>query len=260
MIDLSFARGLAAATIFGCIAFPGFAEQELGQAANDPTASLMSFQLQNFYAPNVHLLPDEEQNTLQFRAAIPWTIGGVNNIFRITTPYATKTPSNAQGFNDTTLFNLAAFDRAWGRWGAGVVAVIPSWEDGLSSRKYGLGPALGFVAQEDWGLWGVFNQNVFSVGGDSDARDLNISTIQPILNVSLGQGWSIGTSEMTIIYDWEADDFVSLPVGVKLSKLVKPGLLPIPTQYQLSYERNLYDNAPIGKDVWGLTVKLLVPK
>lgn len=234
--------------------------QDLGQAANDPTASLMAFQFRNFYTSSFHKLPGETQNSFDLRATIPWEIAGTSNIFRLTTPYVTHSPSGAEGFADSTLFNLTTFDQSWGRWGIGAVALLPSWETGLSTRKYGLGPAVGFTAQANWGLWGLFNQNVFSIGGDSDARDVNLSTFQAILNVPLGNDWSLGASEMTFVYDWDAGEFTSIPLGLKLSKLTKPGRGRIPVQYQLSYEHNFYDDAPGPRDVWGLTVKLLVPK
>lgn len=80
---------LLAHGLFFANVFPSSAQttggQSLDQAANDPTAFLMSLQLQNFYSPNLHN-SDENQNILQFRAAIPFTLGGVNNIARLTLP------------------------------------------------------------------------------------------------------------------------------------------------------------------------------
>ena len=55
---------------------PAAAQQSLDQAASDPTASLMSFQLQGYYTPNLHNA-DGSASLLQFRAAIPFEIGGL---------------------------------------------------------------------------------------------------------------------------------------------------------------------------------------
>ena len=63
--------------------------QSLDQAASDPTASLMSFQLQDFYSYRFHNLPGESANRVQFRAAIPFTLAGTSNIARVTVPYIT---------------------------------------------------------------------------------------------------------------------------------------------------------------------------
>ena len=81
-----------------------------------------------------------------------------NNIARLTLPYSTDTASGDSGFQDITFFNLATFDQPWGRYGAGVVALLPTGSSDLTADKWGLGPALGFVAQPSWGLFGLFNQ------------------------------------------------------------------------------------------------------
>jgi hypothetical protein len=233
------------------------AEQTLDSKASDPTASLMSFQFQNFYSYRLHNDPGT-QNQFQFRSAIPFTLGGVNNIARLTLPYVTSNDVGATGLGDATLFNLAAFDRSWGRFGVGAVALLPTGADGVSAEKWGLGPAFGFVARPGWGLVGLFNQNVFTVAGDDDRPDVNISTLQPILSVPLGNGWSVGTSEMTFVYDWDRSEFVSLPVGVKVAKLSKLGAVPV--QYQMNLERNFYDEGRGPEDTLGLTLKILLPR
>lgn len=232
-------------------------DQSLSSQASDPTASLMSFQFQDFYTPNLHNTEDS-QNIFQFRAAIPFTLGGTNNIARLTLPYVTESASGKTGIGDATLFNLAAFDRGWGRFGIGAVALLPTGATGVSAEKWGLGPAAGFVARPSWGLAGLFNQNILTIAGDDDLPDVNISTLQPILSASLGGGWSLGASDMTFVYDWDRKEFTSLPLGVKASKLTKFSGLPV--QFQLSYERNFYDEGRGPKDTIGVTIKLLVPK
>ncbi len=232
--------------------------QSLSQAASDPTASIMSFQLQEFYTANYHNSPSASGNRLQFRAAIPFTIGNLNNIARITIPYITDSPSGASGFSDMTLFNLVTFNQAWGRWGVGAVALLPTGESGLSAKKWGLGPALGFTARKKKVLWGAFNQNIFTVGGDNSRPDVNVSIIQPIFNYSLSNGWSTGVSEMSISYDWEQNKFTSLPLGIKLAKFTTIGKQKV--QFIGSYERNFYDTGIVPRDLFSFTVKLLVPK
>lgn len=247
------------ATVAAAPAFAQSGGQDLASAANDPTASLMSFQLQDFYVSDFHNQSSATQNTLQFRAAIPFILGSTNNIARLTLPYLTDTPSGQSGLSDATLFNLTVLDQPWGRWGVGAVALLPTGKEGLSAEKWGLGPAVGFMASPAWGLWGIFNQNLLTVAGDDDRQDVNLSTIQPIMNVPMGQGWSAGFSDMTFVYDWDANKFTSLPLGVKLSKLTHPGAGRVPVQYQFSYERNFYDDGVAPRDTVGVTVKFLFP-
>jgi hypothetical protein len=247
-----------------CIAGPDESQsvdpqgQDLSQAASDPTASIMSFQLQNLYSPSYHNAPGADGNVVQFRAAIPFALGNTNNIARLTVPYITDSPSGANGFSDATLFNLTTFDQPWGRWGAGIVALLPTGKDGLSAEKWGLGPAAGFTVADNKLLWGLFNQNIFTVAGKDSRPDVNVSIVQPIFNYSLANGWSVGTSEMSVTYDWDKSEFISLPLGFKVAKLTKIGSQRV--QFIGSYEMNFYDTGVTKEETVQFTVKLLVPK
>ncbi len=247
-------------SLWGLAAVPALAQEDRGQsleqAANDPTASLMAFQLQDFYSPNVHN-SDGTANVVQFRAAVPFKAFGYDNIARLTMPYVTDGASGATGLSDTTIFNLTAFNRDWGRFGIGLVGLIPTGEPGVGAGRWAIGPAAGFAARSPTLLWGLFNQNLFSVAEQFDGQDVNISTLQPLLNYSLAEGWSVGVSEMTFVYDWDRSEFTSLPLGAKVSKLVKLGGTPV--QFQASYEHNFYDEGLGPEDTVGLTIKVLLP-
>ena len=218
-----------------------FAQENLGSAANDPTAAITSFMFQDYYTYNFHNDSDATANLLQFRSAIPFSTGDLNHILRITIPYQTETPGGGGG---------------WGRFGIGAVALLPTGSSGLSAEKWGLGPAAGFVANESWGIWGLFNQNIFTVGGDSSRPDVNISIVQPVFNYQLGNGWSVGPSEMLVTYDWENGDWASLPLGIGVNKLVPIG--GNPWQFTLSYEHNFQDDGVRPADTLNFTAKLLV--
>lgn len=232
--------------------------QSLDQAASDPTASLMNVQLQNLYSGEYHNLEDESGNIFQVRSAIPFTTGEFNHIARATLPIVTDSPSGESGVGDLVLFDLIAFDKSWGRWGVGLVGLFPTAsDDKLGSGKWGAGPAVGFVARNPKVMWGVFNQNLFSFAGDSDRDDVGASIIQPIFNVSLANKWSIGVSEMNITYDWEKSDWTSLPLGIKLNKMVRLGKLP--TMFSGSYEYNFQDDYVSPEWTINFTVKFLFP-
>lgn len=254
-------RTLCIAASLAIFAPPTLAQeggQSLDQAASDPTASLMSFQVQGFHSYRLHNLDDETSSRLQFRAAIPFELGGTSNIARLTLPYVTDSPSGAEGFADATLFNLTTFTQPWGRWGVGAVALLPTGESDLTADKWALGPAAGFTVQSGGILWGAFNQNLFTVGGDEDKPDVNVSTLQPIFNIGLGNGWATGLSEMVFTYDWDQGEFVSLPLGAKLSKLVRFGGAPV--QFIGTYEHDFYDEGVGPSDTLSFTAKLLIPK
>ena len=117
---------------------------ELAAQATDPTASLMSFQLQDWYTANFHGL-DDSLNQVVFRAAIPFALGDTRHIFRVTQPYVTSSPSGATGFADTTIFDLVVFNQPWGRWGVGISGTVPTGRSLLTADQWTAGPALGFA-------------------------------------------------------------------------------------------------------------------
>jgi hypothetical protein len=234
---------------------PALEGQSLEQAASDPTASLMSVQAQNLYSGDYHQLDDESSNTVLLRSAIPFQAFGLDNIARMTWPIVTGSPSGS-GVGDMTVFDLVAFDQPWGRWGAGAVMLLPIGSDDLSADMWAIGPAVGFTARQPGLLWGLFNQNLFSFAG-SGQQDVNVSTIQPIFNVALPDKWSVGTSEMNLVYDWERDDWTALPLGMKLAKLTKIGGLPV--QFVGSYEYNFADDYVAPEWTFNFTAKFLFP-
>lgn len=232
--------------------------QSLDQAANDPTASLMNIQVQNLYSGDYHLLANEAGNTLLLRSAIPFKTGDIKHIARATLPLITNSPSGESGVGDLVLFDLLVSDQPWGRWGAGAVLLAPTASnDALGAEKWGIGPAIGFVAREPGFMWGAFNQNIFSFAGNDARADVNISIVQPIVNYSLPNKWSIGTSEMNITYDWDQNDWTALPLGIKLSKLHKFDKLPV--QFSGSYETNFADDYISPKWTLNLGMKFLFP-
>ena len=229
--------------------------QSLGQAAEDPTASLMSLQIADWYNASFHHLPgDESANTVVLRPVIPFQTGEWRHIFRATMPFLTDHPSYDPGLSDITLFDLVVFNEDWGRWGLGPVALLPTGGDDRGADEWALGPAIGFTARQDKLIWGLFNQNLFNIGGDK----VNASVIQPIFNFGLGKGWFVGSSEMSFAWDWETDRWSSLPLGMKISKMQKIGDFPV--QFGLQYEHDFADKTVGPEDTIRFTVKMLFPK
>ena len=236
----------------------GTAGQSLEQAASDPTASLMSVSVQDIYAGSYHQLDDESGNTLLLRSSVPFKTGSLAHIARVTLPVVTDSPSGESGLSDLVLFDLIKVEKSWGRWGIGPVLLAPTaTDDAIGMGKWALGPAVGFVARNNKLMWGLFNQNLFSFAGDDDRDDVNIGILQPIVNYSLPNKWSVGTSEMNVTYDWDRGAWTALPVGVKLAKLVKFGKLPV--QFAGGYEYNFADDYVAPKWTVNLAVKVLFP-
>ena len=231
--------------------------QSLGQAAEDPTASLMSVQISDWYSARFHGLDDQDANTVVLRSAIPFQTGDLNHILRATIPFITDSPFLDSGLSDMTLFDLVVLNQSWGRWGVGPVALLPTGGSKRGAEQWALGPAIGFTAKKGSLLWGAFNQNLFTYSGDGDRPPVNASVLQPILSYGLGHGWSVACSEMTFSYDYEAGRWASLPLGAKVAKLVKLGKVPV--QLSLQYEHDFADYQGAPEDTLRFSMKFLFP-
>ena len=230
-----------------------YAESDLAQKANDPTAPLMAVQLiDNYISDFYNSLEGETANNVSLRAAYPYKWGAYNHIARVTQPYTTNSPSGDTGLADMTLFDMTVFPALWGRFGVGVVAGIPIEE---GNKQWSLGPAFGFVNNTiTKGLnLGLFNQNLFRIAGDDARPYTKISSLQPIVNYSLGGGWNIGTGDIQYIYDWESTQWVSLPIAFQVGKLYRFGKLPV--MFSLQYAHNFADEVSIGNGIFAPTPK-----
>jgi hypothetical protein len=101
-------------------------DQELGQAANDPTASLMSLEILDAYTANLHGLSGEDANSVILRATVPFHTGSIKHIFGASTPLSTDNPVVGTGWSDTVLLDLLVFEGVRRRWGIGPVVLIPT--------------------------------------------------------------------------------------------------------------------------------------
>jgi len=195
-------------------------DDELAAKATDPTASLMSFQLYDWYTPSYRDV-DGSTNQIVLRAAIPFSIAGTSHIFRVTQPYVTSSVGGSDGFADTTIFDLMVFNQPWGRWGVGIAATLPTGSTGLTTDKWTAGPAVGFVNASDKRFnWGLFAQTFFSFAGKSSAADVGIVNVQPIFSLPLGDGRSLSLGNSALIYDTEKSSWASLMLGANYGQVV----------------------------------------
>ena len=230
-------------------------QDELARRATDPTASPPNFSFINdvtfTYRNRADGTPvDDTGYALRFQPVIPFKAWGAANILRMTVPYEISGP-NPEGLGDVTVFDLVILPQSWGRLGIGAVGNFAAATSDVSAHA-AAGPAIGFVAGVTKKLnMGLFNQNLF---GD----DLAISQIQPIVAYQLEDGWSMSLGDLQWAYDWNRDEFVSLPIGVQLGKV-----LPIagqPMRFAVNPQYDLKDLP--GNSRFGIlfTVQLLLPE
>ena len=149
-----------------------------------------------------------------------------------------------------TVFDLVVLPQKWGRLGVGLVANFASRTSDVSSHA-AVGPAIGFVKPMSKKLnLGLFDQNLF-------ANEVGISQLQPIIAYQLGNGWSVSAGDLQFVYDRERGEFVSLPIGVQLGKVVKVAKQPM--RFAINPQYNLKDLPGADRFVTLVTVSLLVP-
>ncbi|MHC8314232.1 hypothetical protein [Pseudomonas sp. LB3P31] len=124
-------------------------------------------------------------------------------------------------------------------WGFGPTAMFPTAEeDVLGTGKYSLGPA--FVAAylgPDWTL-GVFPQHWWSVGGDSNRKDVSLTNVQYFIQRSIPgpEQWRVGmTPNFTV--NWKADggNKVTFPIGLGAGRIFNFGKLPVRISGEIQY-------------------------
>ena len=69
--------------------------------------------------------------------------------------------------------------------------------------------------------------------------------------------FKIGVSEMNIAYDWEKSAWTSLPLGMKVNKLVRFGKLPV--MFSGYYEYNFQDDYVAPEWIANFTLNFLFP-
>ena len=144
--------------------------------------------------------------------------------------------------------------------GFGPVLQFPSaTDDLLGTEKWAMGPG-GLILYMD-GPWvvGCLINNIWSVAGNDDRKDVNLMTIQPIINYNLDDGWYLCAVPI-ITADWEADssDRWTVPVGGGIGKIVKIGKLPVNIRFQGFYNILTPTNGPDW--TLQLQIQFLFPK
>jgi hypothetical protein len=172
-----------------------------------------------------------EKFNLINRAVVPFM--GVNPV-----PDASGGINHPAEFGDIILANIFAPNKARGFvWGVGTTWSFPSASSDLAGTgKWMLGPTAGALwIGKEW-VFGVFPQQWFSIGGDSDRDDVSFLDMQYAVWRLFPGGWQVGfVQEFTV--DWKADsgNKVTLPIGIGAGRTFKIGSFAMKVDGQVSY-------------------------
>lgn len=219
------------------------ADADLAKASQNPVGNMISLPLQN--NTNFGIGPDDAvSNVLNIQPVYPTALGeDWNLINRAIVPVIYRDElvpgtGSAFGLGDTSYTGFISPSKP-GKliWGVGPSLLIPTaTEDRWASDKWSLGAGVVLLTMPGNWVVGVLATNVWSVAGDSDAADVNLMMLQPIINYNLSDGWYL-TSVPVITANWEADsdNRWTIPLGGGFGKITKFGRQPVDLSIQAFY-------------------------
>lgn len=210
---------------------------DLAKQLSNPISALISVPFQFNYDGRIGPGDDGKRASLTIQPVVPITLNPEwNLISRTILPVTWQTdvaPGAGQqfGLSDLTqsLFLSPQKPGPSGIiWGVGPVVRVPTaTEDLLGQGRWGMGPtAVALTQQGPWTI-GVLANHLWSVGAGTrgGTRPVNATFVQPFLSYTTADAWSF-TLNSEATYDW-ANDKLSVPINVIVSKLVKVGEQPV---------------------------------
>ena len=142
---------------------------------------------------------------------------------------------------------------------AGPVGLYPTaTEDVLGGEQWGAGPtALALTQRGPWTV-GTLVNHIWSVDGEDDRADVNMTLIQPFLSYIVQKTKTTFGLNSESTYDWEGEAW-AIPVNMTISQMFKIG----PQIMQLQLGARYWAESPDGgPQEWSARVGLtfLFPK
>jgi hypothetical protein len=193
--------------------------------ANNPLTPKITINFQDYFIPSFKDTPgNPHANQFLLRGLIPSDMGGMPQLLRFTLPIATSpdVPTGyITGLGDLTLMDIFILPKQGDvTFGLGPLLVLPTATDSsLGSGKWQIGAVGIGVAPQDWGLLAGLVTYQTSFAGADSREDMDLFTLQPIVNVNLTDGWYLRSSA-TWNFDLQSGD-AYIPVGLGVGKVFK---------------------------------------
>lgn len=237
---------------------------DLTSKANDPTAALVSFNVQNFFTTESYeasghgyslgLLPviPIQQEILGFdymitRPSIPIFGPSVDPLGPV---------SSESGLGDIFVTNLLIKKESWGAWGLGPSFNLPTATDpALGSREWQVAPSAALVVPKgkEW-LFGGLLLAPFSL-----QSNLKSISFQPIVVRFLPNDWYVGNGFQ--VWNWQTNNGnFSMPLTLRIGRVlkeVKP--YPLNISMQAGYTPEEWHQGPAARWQFLFNVTVLMP-
>ncbi len=270
MIVLKKLQTIATVISVLCLSLTATAQQskeDLAKELANPITSVTTVPFQFNYDSNIGPGDDGDRFSLNIQPLISFSINDDWSIIsRTILPVVTQNNvspgvGSQSGLGDVLQSLFVSPERptegGW-IWGAGPVLLLPTASDDLlGAGKFGLGPTA--IVLKQTGPWtgGVLANHVWSVAGDDDRQDINLSFAQPFLDYTTKSAITFEiTTEST--YDWKSEQW-SVPLVVTANKLIEVGNQLVTVGGGPRYWVASTDSDPEG---WSVNVQiiLLFPK
>jgi len=193
--------------------------------ANNPLADMNAINLQNYYFPSLYGVPEATSNTLNLRGIM---VTG-RQIIRATLPVATVPTgqtTSVSGFGDLNVFDAIVVTGPDARTtiGVGPLLVAPTASNASlgADDTWQAGVAAVAVRPLEGGslVGGLVTWQTDFAGGDNRV-DTNVMTAQAFLTMSIGGGWYLRSTPLSV-FDLENKVYL-VPFGIGIGKIVPLG-------------------------------------
>lgn len=228
--------------------------EELAKELANPIASLISFPFQLNYDDNLGANDEGERYLLNIQPVIPISLNDDWNVIsRTILPVITQdeiyaTEGSQTGLGDIVQsFFFSPVKPTASGWilGGGPVFLLPTaTDDLLGPDKWGIGPTfVGLKQSGPWTYGGLVN-HIWSVAGDDDVQDVNLTYLQPFLSYTTKKAVTIALNTEST-YDWESEQW-GVPINVTVSKVIQIGNLTTSIGAGVRYWTESTDSGPEG--------------
>ena len=244
--------------------------KNLAEAATNPIANLVQFQVQNSLSWKNHnssgssnvttiqpvipfLLPWEKVPVLITRTTLPY----------VWTPDLDDPIGRKNGLGDTNLLMLATpkLDAKGIQLGFGFNSVIPTAGDNdfTGSGKWQAGPSALYINMRTPKMqWGLFAYQLWDFAGKSDRSGVSKLSLQPFITKHFNGGWFVGTPDTPQTYDFKSEKW-TWALGGQVGRVTKFGKMPVKWFGEVLYNPE-DDNGPTAEWTAKVGLTFLFPK
>ena len=240
---------------------------ELAKKLANPVAALISVPLQYNYDEYGGANDGASKSVLNIQPVVPLSISADwNLIIRTIVPIVDQrdfplAEMNESGLGDVVQSFFFSPKAPVGGWilAAGLVGLYPTAsEEVLGGEQWGAGPtALALTQRGPWTAGALVN-HIWSVDGEDDRADVDMTLIQPFLSYIVQKTKTTFGVNTESTYDWEGEAW-AIPVNLTVAQMFKIG----PQIMQLQLGARYWAESPDGgPEDWGVRAQLtfLFPK